>query len=71
MTTREEAKAKIDAMDDAAFAQIADLLEAREAKLEAEASELERLLRILAEPLPTEEQQDLLNDLKRRPFRAS
>ena len=71
MTTREEAKAKIDAMDDASFAQVAEMLGAHEAKLEAEATELERLLRILAEPLPAEEQQDLLNDLQRRPFRAS
>jgi hypothetical protein len=69
MTTREEAKAKIESMDDAAFAQVADLLAGREAKLEAEATELERLLRILAEPLPADEQQDLLNDLKRRPLR--
>ena len=68
MTTRKEAKAKLDALSDSAFEEVVKVIEAQEHGHQAQADELERLLKVLAEPLPTAEQQELLRDLERRPW---
>ncbi|MFC6591436.1 hypothetical protein ACFP81_05030 [Deinococcus lacus] len=70
MTSREEVKAKIDALSDTELQEVAELLEAREARHRAETEELARLLDILAEPMPDGEKHDLLTDLERRPWRT-
>lgn len=71
MTTREEAKAKLDALSDTEFQQVADLLEAQERQHQAEVQELARLLDALSEPLPEDEKRELLSDLERRPLRSA
>lgn len=70
MTTREEAKAKLDSLTDAEFQQVADLLEAQERQHQAELQELTRLLDALSEPIPEEEKRELLADLERRSMRS-
>lgn len=70
MTTREEAKAKLDSLSDAEFQQVADLLEAQERQHQAEVQELARLLDALSEPMPEDEKRELLADLERRPLRS-
>lgn len=70
MTTREEAKAKLDSLSDAEFQKVADLLEAQERQHQAELQELARLLDALSEPMPEEEKRELLADLERQPMRS-
>lgn len=70
MTTREEAKAKLDALSDAEFQRVADLLDAQERQHQAELHELARLLDALSEPMPEDEKRELLADLERRPMRS-
>lgn len=70
MTTREEAKAKLDSLTDAEFQKVADLLEAQERQHQAELQELARLLDALSEPMPEDEKRELLADLERRPMRS-
>ena len=70
MTTREEIKAKLDILGDAEVRQIAELIDAQQSKHKSEAAELARLLDILSEPLPEDEQRELLADLERKPWRT-
>ncbi|WP_295823142.1 hypothetical protein [uncultured Deinococcus sp.] len=70
MTTREEAKAKLDALSETEFQQVVDFLDAQQRRHHAQADELARLLDVLAEPLPGAEQDELLRDLEHRQWRS-
>lgn len=70
MTAAKELHDRIDRLSPEDLREVEALLDAKEQQRQAEVTELARLLDELSEPLPGGQQQALLADLERKPWRG-